>query len=204
MQDNKHLNGYIADPDEDEIDDYEYDTPVDDDIELETPPSSTDDSDADNDPSTENTDAAADDTETDDTDDAPAKYYPACRYCGQIKLPFGMYASQAAANEAATRECNCSDARIYQAEIERKEKRDQNIKRLTQRLDDLSEYCEKRSVDLDGDLYNALFNTSVAVLDNIIDSAQLKFARMRVSVSLNNKGNLAIKFTYTDGATVEV
>lgn len=75
---------------------------------------------------------------------------------------------------------------------------------MTQRLDDLSEYCEKRSVDLDGDLYNALFNTSVAVLDNIVDSAQLKFARMRVSVSLNNKGNLTIKFTYSDGATVEV
>lgn len=74
----------------------------------------------------------------------------------------------------------------------------------SQRLDDLSEYCEKRSVDLDGDLYNALFNTSVAVLDNIVDSAQLKFARMRVSVSLNNKGNLTIKFTYSDGATVEV
>lgn len=57
---------------------------------------------------------------------------------------------------------------------------------------------------IDGDLYNALFNTSVAVLDNIVDSAQLKFARMRVSVSLNNKGNLTIKFTYSDGATVEV
>lgn len=196
MQDNKHLNGYVADPDEDEIDDYEYDTTAEEDDALGLDPStrSNNDSDVDDDPPTD------DETQTPLT----ARYYPACRYCGQIKLPFGVYASQDAANEAATRECNCSDARIYQAEIERKEKRDQNIKRLTQRLDDLSEYCEKRSVDLDGDLYNALFNTSVAVLDNIIDSAQLKFARMRVSVSLNNKGNLAIKFTYTDGATVEV
>lgn len=188
MQDNKHLNGYIADPDEDEIDDIEYDTPAD------------------------NTDAAADMTddaednrdETATDADAPARYYPACRHCGQIKLPFGMYASQEAANEAATRECNCPEARAYQDEIERKEKREQNIKRLTQRLDDLSEYCENRSVDLDGDLYNCLFNTSIAVLDGIIDTAQLKFARMRVSVSVNGKGNLVIKFTYSDGATVEV
>lgn len=73
------------------------------------------------------------------------------------------------------------------------------LTRIANRL--LKEY---KAVDLDGDLYNTLFNTSVAVLDNIVDSAQLKFARMRVSVSLNNKGNLTIKFTYSDGATVEV
>ena len=181
MQDNKHLNGYIADPD----DDIEYDTDA----------------------------AAVDELDGDGIDDGgldsrimsqSGAFYPTCRYCGQVKLPLAPYASQDAANEAATRECDCPDARIYQADIERKEKREQNIKRLTQRLDDLSEYCEKRSVDLDGDLYNTLFNTSVAVLDNIVDSAQLKFARMRVSVSLNNKGNLTIKFTHSDGATVEV
>lgn len=186
MQDNKHLNGYV-----DERDDIEY---------------GSDAAEVDTDKLVDeiNESLAAAVADDDPPNDSPANFYPTCRYCGQIKLPLAPYASQDAANEAATRECDCPDARIYQADIERKEKRDQNIKRLTQRLDDLSEYCEKRSVDLDGDLYNALFNTSVAVLDNIVDSAQLKFARMRVSVSLNNKGNLTIKFTYSDGATVEV
>lgn len=181
MQDNKHLNGYIVDPD----DDIEYDADAETVDELDG--DGIDDGGLDSRSMSQN-----------------GAFYPTCRYCGQVKLPLAPYASQDAANEAATRECDCPDARIYQADIERKEKREQNIKRLTQRLDDLSEYCEKRSVDLDGDLYNTLFNTSVAVLDNIIDSAQLKFARMRVSVSLNNKGNLVIKFTYSGGATVEV
>ena len=191
MQDNKHLNGYVADPDDD----------------IEDSDAATVDTDKLVDEINESLAAAvSNDTPDSETRAArpPENFYPTCRYCGQIKLPLAPYASQDAANEAATRECDCPDARIYQADIERKEKRDQNIKRLTQRLDDLSEYCEKRSVDLDGDLYNALFNTSVAVLDNIIDSAQLKFARMRVSVGTNSKANLVIKFTYSDGATVEV
>ncbi len=201
MQDNKHLNGYV-----DERDDIEYETDsatVDTDKLVDEINESLAHATANDELDGDGIDDGGFDSST-MPHDTPANFYPICRYCGQIKLPLAAYASQDAANEAATRECDCPDARIYQADIERKEKRDQNIKRLTQRLDDLSEYCEKRSVDLDGDLYDTLFNTSVAVLDNIIDSAQLKFARMRVSVSLNNKGNLAIKFTYTDGATVEV
>ncbi len=131
-------------------------------------------------------------------------YFPTCRFCGMITLPTAPYASQEAANEAATRQCKCPDAVAYQTEIDRAAKRDRNIKRLTQSLDDLSEYCEKRSVALSGNLYDSLLKTGIAVLDDVIDSAQLKFARMRVAVGKNNKGNLVIKFTYSDGAAVEV
>ena len=173
-QDNKHLNGYISEPDDDIG--YTADAAADDDLDPREMRAAL----------------------------SPENYYPTCRYCGQVKLPLAPYASQDAANEAATRECDCTEARVYRAEIERKEKRDENIKRLTQQLDSLSEYCENRSVDLNGELYDYLLKAGIAVLDGIIESAQLKFARMRVSVGTNSKANLGIKFTYSDGATVEV
>ena len=79
---------------------------------------------------TSTTDAAAvDELDGDGIDDGgldsrimsqSGAFYPTCRYCGQVKLPLAPYASQDAANEAATRECDCPDARIFQADIERK------------------------------------------------------------------------------------
>lgn len=131
-------------------------------------------------------------------------YLPTCRFCGQTKMAVGHYDSQEDANEAATITCDCPDARTYQLEVERKKKREENIARLKTRLGDLQGYCEDRSVEMNDELYNYLLHMGIAILDGIIDSGQLKFARMKVSASLNNKANLVIKFTYSDGATVEV
>ena len=181
MQDsNKHLNGYVEERDD-----------IYDDVQSKNKP---------------NLAANNEDTHELDGDgvDDGGVYYPTCRFCGTITLPLDEYASQAAANEEATRKCDCAEAKAWKDEIEQKDRHEKNVKRLKQQLDDLSAYCEGHAVNLDSDRYDCLLKTGIAVLDGVIDSAQLKFARMRVSFSINSKSNLVIKFTYTDGATAEV
>lgn len=130
-------------------------------------------------------------------------FTPTCRFCGQTQMQ-GPYDSQEQANESATMNCDCPDAKAYQAEQERKQKREENIVKLKSRLGELQGYCERRQVDFNGDRYDTLLKIGIDVLDGIIDSATLKFARMKVSVGINNKSNLVIKFTYSDGASLEV
>jgi len=131
-------------------------------------------------------------------------FYPTCRYCGNVELPIGKYESQDQANEAATIHCKCSEAREYQDELRRQKERADNIVKLRQKLDDFSSYCENRGVDLEGDLYDTVFNAGVAVLDGIIVSVTFKFLRLKVAISTNSKGALVIAFSYSDGAKVEV
>lgn len=131
-------------------------------------------------------------------------YLPTCRFCGQTKLPAANYESQAQADEAATITCDCPDAKMYQIKVDRKKKREENITKLKSSLGDIQDYCDKRSVDMNDKLYDYMLKMGIAILDGVIDSCQLKFARMKVSASLNNKANLVIKFTYSDGAAIEV
>ena len=95
-------------------------------------------------------------------------------------------------------------ARRYQEELEKKREREKNIVKLRQKLDDFSTYCEGRGVNLEGDLYDTIFNAGVAVLDGVVLTVSFKFARMKVAISANSKGTLIIAFTYSDGAKVEV
>ena len=133
-----------------------------------------------------------------------AQYYPTCRYCGKQKFPTAEYESQAVADEAATITCDCYEARQYQFEKERKEVRDKNIIKLRQSIDDFAEYCDKRGAELTEEIHNLLLGTGIAVLDGVITSASFKFSRLKVNISQNNKGNIVIGFTYSDGAKVEV
>ena len=139
-----------------------------------------------------------------ETQTQPHDHYPTCRYCGKQTLPTAPYPTIEAADEAATITCDCYEAKKYQDELRRKEERDKNIVRLTQRLDDFSNYCGTRGAELQGDLYNILLNTGICVLDGVIASANIKFARLKVNINQNNKGNIVIGFTYSDGAKVEV
>lgn len=131
-------------------------------------------------------------------------FYPTCRFCGEQILPLANYPTQDAADEAATITCKCNKAREYQHELERKDERDKNIVKLTQSIDDFASYCEKRGVELKGELHDILLCTGIAVLDNIVDAVNIKFYRMKVSIATNSKGNIVIGFTYSDGARVEV
>lgn len=131
-------------------------------------------------------------------------FYPTCRFCGSEELPVGGYESQEEANEAATLRCKCYEARRYQEELDKKRERDNNIVRLRQKLDDFSAYCDGRGVNLEGDLYDTIFNAGVAVLDGVVLTVSFKFSRMKVTISANSKGMLIIAFTYSDGAKVEV
>lgn len=136
--------------------------------------------------------------------DSPT-YYPTCRYCGKQTLPVEKYASAEAANEAATRKCDCEKAREYQAELERAEKREKNINKLRKALDDISVYFTKeRGVEYTDALYNLIFNCGVAVLDEQVAKANLNLGRVKVALSANSKGNIVIALTYSDGARVEV
>ena len=131
-------------------------------------------------------------------------FFPTCRYCGSVELPIGNYESQEQADEAAVLYCKCAAARAYREELERIKERENNIVKLRQKLDDFSSYCEDRGVDLEGELYDTVFNAGVAVLDGIIVSVTFKFLRLKVAISTNSKGALVIAFTYSDGAKVEV
>lgn len=131
-------------------------------------------------------------------------FYPTCRFCKQQILPTAQYDSQEAADESATMNSKCDKAREYQHEIERKNERENNIKKLTQSIDDFATYCNDRGVELKGDLHDILLHAGISVLDEIVDSASFKFYRMKVNISTSSKGNIVIGFTYSDGARMEV
>lgn len=131
-------------------------------------------------------------------------YYPTCRFCGARTLPDAEYRNQAEADEAATIRCDCFDARKYQDELDRAKKREENIIKLRQRLDDFTDYSNGRGVELEGDLYDLLLNIGTAVLDAKILKATINVGRIKVNFSVGSKSALAICFTYSDGAKLEV
>lgn len=135
---------------------------------------------------------------------ATPTYYPTCRFCGKQTIPTAPYDNQAAADESATMMCDCYDARQYQTKKEQEEKREKNIIKLRQTLDDFAAYCADRNTELGGGLHDILLSTGISVLDGVIASASIKFRKMKVNINTNNKGNIVIGFTYSDGSKVEV
>lgn len=131
-------------------------------------------------------------------------FYPSCRFCGAQTLPFANYPTQAAADEAATITCQCTKAKEYQQELERKKERENNINKLNERIDDFATYCENRGVELTDELHHIFVSAGIAVLDGIIGSATFKLYKLKVNISTNSKSNIVIGFTYSDGAKVEV
>lgn len=150
-------------------------------------------------------DGVISDGASDDDDESATKtFYPTCRFCGKQQFPDAAYRNQIEANEAATIRCDCSEARQYQSKKEAEEKRENNIIKLRQTLDDFSEYCSARNTELDGKLYDTLLSMGISVLDGVIASVSLKFRKMKVNIGTNNKGNIVIAFTYSDGSKMEV
>ena len=100
--------------------------------------------------------------------------------------------------------CNCYEAKQYQEEKERAERREKNIVRLRQRLDDLMSYCETRNVPLADTTHDLLLRCGIAVLDGEIGKATINWARLKISFALNNKDVIVIGYTYSDGGKLEV
>ena len=157
-------------------------------------------------------DAVDDDTDGDDDDDPSEEekteqgggYYPTCRFCGRRELPVANYNSQAEADEAATLRCDCYDARQYREEIDRKKRREDNIAKLRQRLDDFSDYVTQRKYELSGELYDFLVNVGINVLDGGMDAATVAFGRFKIKICVGNKSALSLSFSYADAAKTEV
>jgi hypothetical protein len=133
-----------------------------------------------------------------------AEIYPTCRFCGKAEMPFPDYSSQEEANEAATRRCDCQEAEEYQAELEQKERREDNIKKLKAAINNFEQYCVLRYVNLTPERAEALHYLGTLIIEEVISVAAVRFERMKVTMKLTTKGNLAINFTYTDSANTEV
>lgn len=145
-----------------------------------------------------------DDLSETETDTTPNVHYPTCRFCGKTMLPTALYASPAIADEATTMACDCAGAHNYRREKEKKEKREKNIIKLQQGIDEIAEYCESRNITITAELNTVLAMAGTAVIDGHIAAVQLKFARATVSISKNSKGVIIIKAAYSAGAQIEV
>lgn len=134
----------------------------------------------------------------------PKTYFPTCRFCGRQELPDAIYENQETANEAATIRCTCYKATLYQEALKRKQEREDNIVKLRQRLDDFGDYCQTHQVTFDPEKHDLLMKCGIAVLDGLIGSATLKWARLTTKITTNNKNALKITFAYSDRAETEV
>lgn len=130
--------------------------------------------------------------------------YPMCNFCGNSSLPGRNYSTQEEANEEQTKNCNCPKARDYQNELKRKEDRKKNIQKLEQSINDFKNYCERRDSTLTDNICDFIKDAGIKVLDDVISSFSIRFSKIKVNVSKNNKENIVIGFTYSDGAKVEV
>lgn len=131
-------------------------------------------------------------------------FYPTCRFCGTRTLPAVPYDSQEDADEEATMRCDCTDARFYQAEKEREERRKENIAALRRNINALVGYCDVHNIKLDDVTRDFLIECGTFVLDKKISKATVNWARFKISFVLNNKDIIVISYTYTDGGKIEV
>lgn len=134
----------------------------------------------------------------------PAAFTPICPHCGQATLPDREFISQAEANNYAARRCDCPGGRDYKTECERKEKRDQNIRKIREAIDGFNYYCENKNQTLTDEIKGILFNCAVMTLDGEINGATVKFGRVNVKIGLNSKDAVTFAFTYSDCVKAEV
>lgn len=131
-------------------------------------------------------------------------YLPSCRFCGKQEFPTAPYESQEVADEAATMHCNCYEARVYQAEMEKRQKREKKIKDLNSALDDFANYCDARSISFEDELRSLVIINGTAVIDGVIGSVTVKWERVRATIKNTSKGDLSIEFAYSDSAKTEL
>ena len=136
--------------------------------------------------------------------EAAETIYPTCPFCGSRQLPARTYSSQEEADEEAALSCNCTEALAYQYKVEKEKMRQESIEQLTEGIDSFYEYCEARNVKLDGTLRDTLIQLGICVIDGIMKSAKVDLSNIKISITVNAKGVIVVKFTYSDGSVVHV
>jgi hypothetical protein len=132
------------------------------------------------------------------------KFYPTCNYCGQRQFTDDSFDTQEDANEHATLNCGCREAKEYKDERQRKKKREENIKLIKDSIESFKTFCELRKAELTDERQNIIFITATAVLDDMMYSAAVAFANVKVSIKKTGKDKIDLKCTCTDSVTAEV
>ena len=123
--------------------------------------------------------------------------YGACRFCGQAQSVVGCY-SEDAANEYATRHCDCSDAQIYQDRIKVEAQREKDLRRVNANLESLFGSLRPETMEL-------MRRAAEAVYDRKVVNASVKLSDMvSAKISRNSKGNIAIERKDAAAQKVEV
>ena len=123
--------------------------------------------------------------------------YGACRFCGQAQSVTECY-SEDAANEQATRHCNCGDAQIYQDRLMASAQREADLQRVNSNLKSLFGSLRPETMEL-------MQKAAEAVYDRKVVNASIKLSDMvSAKVSRNSKGNIAIERKDAAAQKVEV
>ena len=131
-------------------------------------------------------------------------FKPTCPFCGRQELPSAEYSSQEKANEAAAMRCNCNAAIDWRIEKQKKEQREDNIKKIKEALTRFRTFCTNREVEISESLNEFLFNMGVKVLDDECGRGIVNFRGVKITFSKNTKGNIVVSYTRTEGLKVEV
>lgn len=111
--------------------------------------------------------------------------YGACRFCGQAQSVTECY-SEDAANEQATRHCDCGDAQIYQDRLRAFVQREADLQRVNSNLKSLFGSIRPETMEL-------MQKAAEAVYDRKVVNASIKLSDMvSAKISRNSKGNIAI------------
>ena len=123
--------------------------------------------------------------------------YGACRFCGQAQSVTECY-SEDAANEQATRHCNCGDAQFYQDRLMASAQRESDLQRVNSNLKTIFGSLRPETMAL-------IQKAAEAVYDRRVVNGSIKLSDMvSVKISRNSKGNIAIERKDATAQKVEI
>ena len=120
----------------------------------------------------------------------------ACRFCGQMKMyTTSMPWSDEKLNEAATRECDCEDAKRYAKRMETKEKAENAARAL---FSENSKLQRRYHVCLDKGLEEFMIEIVNMISEGKLCKCTIDEGRVRIRIWLTAKGEIKLKWIYTD------
>ena len=126
----------------------------------------------------------------------------ACRYCGQMKIyTTSIPWSDERLNEAATRECDCEDGKRYAKRMETKEKAEKAAHALFSENSKL-QICYH--VRLDKSLEDFMIEVVNMISDGKLYKCSIDEGRVKIRIWMNAKGEIKLKWTYTDEEEADV
>lgn len=126
-----------------------------------------------------------------------------CRFCGQLMIGDSEFKTAGQANEWASKNCGCDDARKYAREVREKEERKKNIARTKEEIAKFAEYCEARGTTLTPNVYDTVKLLAIRVHDRQIIGASVSFGQIKAGIG-KSKGKIVITFSYSDKRSSEV